>query len=145
MVERYLMIEPWEILQEKKGESVVLGIALQQAGKVGQGLHVCVNVIRDSDQILRRAFSESAVKKLQRREPVIESGSAIELESLVTLKKKYSPGPAVFLALYPSPKMLPLLENVADGSTVVVFTEQNHSDHVMEWNAKHKPKGLKLP
>jgi hypothetical protein len=142
-MERYCFIKPWENLQDGEHEAV-MNFALNKSKELNARLVICVHSKKDCDQVLEKCFpNETLVKKLINAQEITVQGVTVRLESLITLRKQFIVEPRVYLALYPSKSMMALLEKPnTKAEAIVVFSEAQNSEHLIEWKKKFKPQVL---
>lgn len=133
MTERYSYVKDFSELSEGHHKGVY-NLSLSEAAKKSCGLRVCVNNKSNCDQILKRIFNEQTVNKLRLNKSVSQGGVKISLESPATLKKEYFASEKwVYLLLFPSSELLSVVEELSSSEIIIVFSETNHSDHLVKW------------
>jgi hypothetical protein len=138
MTERYSYIKDFSELSEGHHKGVYQ-FSLSAAAEKLCGLRICVNNKSNCDQILTRIFSEKVVNKLCANKPFSQSGVEVGLGSPVTLKKEYlKSGKWVYLLLFPSPELLSVVEKLDGSEVIVVFSETDHSDHLIQWENENE-------
>jgi hypothetical protein len=92
---------------------------------------------------LEKIFSGQSINKLRTNKPLSQSGVEVSLESPVTLKKEYySNTKWVYLLLFPSPELLKIYEKLDSCAVIVVFSETDHSEHLVKWCSDNDVKSL---
>jgi hypothetical protein len=136
-MERFYFVEYWEYIQDGEHEAV-MNFALNNSKELNARLVICVNSKKDCDQVLEKCFpNETLVKKLINAHGVAVQGVTVTLESLITLRKQFIVESRVYLALYPSKSMMALLEKPnTKAEAIVVFSEAQNSEHLIEWEKK---------
>ncbi|NTV66157.1 MAG: hypothetical protein HGB06_00435 [Chlorobaculum sp.] len=139
-MERYCFIEPWENLQDGEHQAAI-SFALTKSKELNTKLVICVHSKKHCDQFLEKCFSnESLAKKLINGQKITTQGVTVTLESLITLRKKIITESVVYLALFPSQDLLTALESSnANVAAIIVFSEVQYSEHLIEWKKKFKP------
>ncbi|MDZ7869095.1 MAG: hypothetical protein U5L02_07835 [Rheinheimera sp.] len=142
MTKRYSYIKEFSELSQGHHQGVYQ-YSLSEAGKNSCGLRICVNNKSNCDQILKRIFNEQKVNKLQANKPFSQNGVKVSLESPNTLKKEYYASEQwVYLLLFPSPELLQVVENLKSCEVIIVFSETNHSDHLVQWEMDNEVQSL---
>jgi hypothetical protein len=142
MTERYSYIKDFSELSEDHHKGAYQ-FSLSEAAKKSCGLRVCVNNKSNCDQILKRIFNEQTVNKLRTNKPILQSSVKVSLESPVTLKKEYFTSEKwVYLLLFPSPELLSVVEKLSSSEMIVVFSETDHGDHLVQWAKDNEVKLL---
>ncbi|WP_417688582.1 hypothetical protein [Pseudidiomarina sp.] len=142
MTERYSYIKSFSELSEGHHKGIYQ-FSLSEADKKSCGLRICVNNKSSCDQILKRIFDEQVVNKLSTNKPFSQSGIKVSLESPITLKKEYFNSEKwVYLLLFPSPDLLSVVEKSSSNEVVVVFSETDYSDHLVQWAKDNDVKSL---
>ncbi|MFH4861273.1 hypothetical protein WMQ30_22225 [Vibrio diabolicus] len=133
-MERYAYFSP-EIVsaEELRG---AYAFATDIAKKHNSRLTVLVNSISNSEQFLKKIFSEQETNKLRRYKAIVKNGLDIELKSPDGFKDYQSYG--VILAIHSSPKAINKIESNDQTKAVVAVAEVNElAGHLVEWkNAK---------
>lgn len=133
MTERYSYIKDFAELSEDHHKGAYQ-FSLSEATKKSCGLRICVNNKSSCDQILKRIFIEKNVNKLRANKPFSQSGVKVCLESPVTLKKEYFTNEKwVYLLRFPSPELLTVVEKSSSSEAIIVFSETDHNDHLVQW------------
>ena len=142
-MERFILLEYWENLQNGECQAVT-NFALSKSIVSNTKLSICVHSKKYCDQFLKKCFSnESLAKKLINGQKITVQGVTVTLESLITLQKQFTMESVVYLALYPSRKMMTLLEKSnTKAEAIIVFSEKQHSEHLSEWINKFNPMKL---
>lgn len=139
-MERFYFVEYWEYLQDGEHEAV-MNFALNNSKELNARLVICVNSKKDCDQFLEKCFpNETLVKKLINAQEITVQGVTVTLESLITFRKQFIVESVVYLALFPSQDLLTALESSnANVAAIIVFSEVQYSEHLIEWKKKFKP------
>lgn len=138
---RYFHIDEWQNLQDGRHEAIV-DVSIGYAEEANVDLAVCVNTIKHSEQILQKCFSQPESKTLLSGKEITKKSVKIKIESISTLKKEPFTKPKIYLALFPSPDLINQIERIESKKMIVVFSEVQNSEHLMDWVAKHDAREL---
>ncbi|WP_394202473.1 hypothetical protein [Marinagarivorans algicola] len=138
MTDRFSYIKYFSELSRDAYKSIYQ-FSISEAKSRGCNLRICVNSKSDCEQILERIFDSQTVNKLLANKPVSSSKIAVNLESRLTLKKKYlSKEKWVYFLLFPSAELLHVVEKVEGMRALIVFSETPDSDHLVQWCAENE-------
>lgn len=138
---RYFHIDEWQNLQDGKHEAIV-DFSIECAAEANVDLAVFFNTIKHGEQFLQKSFSQSESKKLLSGKEITKRSVKINIESILTLKKEPFTKPRIYLALFPSPDLINQIERIESKKGIVVFTEEQGSEHLRDWVAKHDAREL---
>ena len=138
-MDRYYFVKPWKELQSGEHQAIT-SFALQLSERFNAKLAICVHSISHCEQILEKCFPlKTQVNKLLRRELLIINNVPIVIESVKTIKKSVDHQSRIYLALFPSPELLSLIEKSNSKKAIIVFSETLDSDHLIDWKEKFNP------
>ncbi len=144
-MERYYFIDSWDNLQDGEHQAV-MNFALKLSKELNTKLSVCVHSKSHCDQFLKKCFpSESQASKLLRGQRIVIQGVSVMLKSLKTLNNQSVLDTEIYLALFPSKDLMSTLDREnTNAAALIVFSESQHSEHLVEWIDEYQPARLKI-